>query len=95
MFLKMGKNGFGVYMFFASMMIVSVIFVFFLVPETKSVPLERMDRLFAIKPVWNANKTVIAEVRAEEEEFRHDAEGAGLSLEKTKLDHYENVEERA
>jgi len=91
----MGKNGYGVFIFFATMMILSVVFVFFLVPETKSVPLERMDRLFEIKPVWRANETVLAEVREEQAEFRHDAEGAGLSVEKTKLEHYENAEERA
>ena len=35
MFLSMGPNGCGVYFFFASMMLVSIFFVFFLVPETK------------------------------------------------------------
>lgn len=68
MFLAMG---YGVYFFFASLMIGSVIFIYFLLPETKSVPLEAMDRLFEIKPVRRANKQVIAEVRAKEEEFRH------------------------
>ena len=41
MFLSMGKNGCGVYFFFATMMILSIIFVFFLIPETKGIPLER------------------------------------------------------
>ncbi|EON65307.1 quinate permease [Coniosporium apollinis CBS 100218] len=68
MFLAMG---YGVYFFFASLMIGSVIFIYFLLPETKSVPLEAMDRLFEIKPVGRANKQVLAEVRAKEEEFRH------------------------
>ncbi|KAK5008041.1 hypothetical protein LTR28_004507 [Elasticomyces elasticus] len=84
MFLTMGPSGCGVYFFFASMMILSIAFVWFLIPETKSVPLESMDRLFEIKPVRNANKIVLAEVRATEEEFRMDAEGAGLSAEKTR-----------
>lgn len=35
MFLTMGKNGCGVYFFFASMMLCSFVFVVFLVPETK------------------------------------------------------------
>ena len=51
--------------------------------------------LFQVKPVRKANRIVLEEVRAEEEEFRHEAEGAGLSIEKTKLDHYENVKEEA
>ncbi|KAF2157349.1 quinate permease [Myriangium duriaei CBS 260.36] len=92
MFLKMGRNGYGVYIFFASMMILSIIFVFFVVPETKSVPLERMDRLFSIRPVRKAHKTVMAEVRAEEEDFRHDVDGAGLSIEKTNLEHVEKAD---
>lgn len=92
MFLKMGPSGCGVYFFFASMMLVSILFVYFLIPETKSVPLESMDRLFEIKPVGNANKIVIEENRLREEEFRHDAEGAGLSAAKEKLGHYETVE---
>ena len=35
MFLSMGKSGCGVYFFFASMMLLSIPFVFFLIPETK------------------------------------------------------------
>ncbi|KAG8630964.1 hypothetical protein KVT40_000104 [Elsinoe batatas] len=91
MFLKMGRSGSGVYFFFASLMIVSVFFVFFLVPETKSVPLEYMDRLFEVKPVWQANKTVLAEVRQRDEDFRHDAEGADLTVAKEKLDKLERT----
>lgn len=92
MFDTMGQSGCGVYFFFASMMILSIIFVYFLIPETKSVPLEDMDHLFSIKPVGKANSVVMAEVRQREEEFRHDAEGAGLSAAKEKMGHYENVE---
>ena len=91
MFNTMGTSGCGVYYFFASMMVASIIFVYFLIPETKAVPLEYMDRLFAIKPVRNANKIVIDEVRRQEDEFRHDAEGAGLSAAKTNLEHSEFV----
>lgn len=64
MFLKMG---YGVYFFFASLMILSIVFVFFFVPETKSIPLEEMDRLFAIKPVHRANQILMEELR-----FRND-----------------------
>ncbi|KAF2145129.1 uncharacterized protein K452DRAFT_244794, partial [Aplosporella prunicola CBS 121167] len=79
MFLAMG---YGVYFFFASLMLLSVVFVYFLLPETKAVPLENMDRLFQIKPCRKANSVVMAELKEMEESFRHDAEGADLSLEK-------------
>ncbi|GAM83320.1 hypothetical protein ANO11243_013070 [Dothideomycetidae sp. 11243] len=91
MFLKMGKNGYGVYIFFASMMFISVVFAFFTVPETKGVPLERMDRLFSIRPVRKAHGIVIEETRAEEAEFRHEADGAGLTAEKTRMSHVERA----
>lgn len=58
--------GYGVYFFFASLMILSTIFVFFLVPETKALPLEAMDRLFKIKPTWRANKILMDELQSEE-----------------------------
>lgn len=92
MFLNMGQSGCGVYFFFASMMIISIVFVYFFIPETKGIPLESMDRLFSIKPISKAHGIVIQEVREREEEFRHDAEGAGLSAAKEKVGHYENVE---
>ncbi|PNS14108.1 hypothetical protein CAC42_6621 [Sphaceloma murrayae] len=91
MFLRMGRSGCGVYFFFATMMIVSIFFVFFLIPETKSVPLEYMDRLFEVKPIWNANKIVIAEAQARDAEFRHDADGADLSVAKEKLEKMERT----
>jgi hypothetical protein len=72
MFLTMK---YGVYFFFASMMILSTVFVFFLIPETKSVPLEAMDRLFKVKPVRKANQTIMEELRVQDEEFRHNADG--------------------
>jgi cytochrome c oxidase assembly factor CtaG len=45
MFNTMGPSGCGVYFFFASMMIVSIIFVWFLVPESKHQQLKRPYRL--------------------------------------------------
>lgn len=70
MFLAMS---YGVYMFFASLMILSVIFVYFLIPETKSIPLETMDRLFQVRPVRKANKVIMEELRLQDEEFRRNA----------------------
>lgn len=93
MFLTMGRSGCGVYFFFASMMLLSIVYVYFLVPETKAVPLEHMDRLFSAKPVRKANKIILEEIQIEEEEFRHDAQGAGLSAAKEKMaDRYESVD---
>jgi len=70
--------GYGVYLFFATLMMISVVFVYFLVPETKGLPLEAMDRLFEIKPVRKAHSQLLAELRIEEENFRADAKDAGL-----------------
>jgi Sugar (and other) transporter len=70
MFLTMGS---GVYFFFATLMLLSIPFVYFLIPETKSVPLEAMDKLFLIKPTRKAHGEVMAELRMEEEIFRRDS----------------------
>jgi len=70
MFLKMD---YGVYMFFAILMMMSIPFVFFLVPETKGLPLEKMDELFSIKPAFKAHKTMVqrlAEVDHEDMNYR-------------------------
>lgn len=94
MFNTMGPSGCGVFFFFASMMLCSIVFVWFFVPETKSIPLEDMDRLFEIKPVRKANKIIVAQDRERDAEFRHDAEGAGLSVSKEKMEHVERTTER-
>ena len=70
-------------------MILSVIFVFFLVPETKSIPLEKMDRLFEVKPVRKANKLVMEELHVQDAEFRRNAEGARLKEEGAEATHEE------
>ncbi|KAK3203468.1 hypothetical protein GRF29_112g1356303 [Pseudopithomyces chartarum] len=82
---------YGVYFFFASLMILSIPFVYFLIPETKSIPLEHMDELFEIKKVRSAHGVMMERLMRQEEEFRHDAEGAGLTIEKTKNEQVENV----
>lgn len=79
MFIKMG---YGVYFFFASLMIMSATFVFFFIPETKGLPLDTMNRLFEIKPVWKAHGQLSQELRDQEEEFRRNAEGSKISDEK-------------
>ncbi|KAJ4024725.1 hypothetical protein NW752_003272 [Fusarium irregulare] len=79
MFIKMG---YGVYFFFASLMILSATFVFFFIPETKGLPLDTMNRLFEIKPVWKAHGQLSEELRLQEDEFRRNAEGSNISVEK-------------
>lgn len=71
MFLSMG---YGVYFFFASMMILSSIFVYIFLPETSNIPLESIDRLFSIKPVGQANKILLEQLRAEDQELRRTGE---------------------
>ncbi|KAK2760768.1 hypothetical protein FQN54_002005 [Arachnomyces sp. PD_36] len=66
------KMGYGVYFFFASLMILAVVFVYFLIPETKGVPLESMDELFEVKPIRKAHEVVVAQIREDEERFRQD-----------------------
>lgn len=71
--------GYGVYIFFASFMVISVIFVYFCIPETKGIPLEVMDRLFEIRPVWRAHGVILDELKDREEEFIRNAEGVDLT----------------
>ncbi|TWU72904.1 hypothetical protein ED733_004546 [Metarhizium rileyi] len=82
--------GYGVYFFFGALMLLSVVFVFFCIPETKALPLEAMDRLFRTKPTWRANAILMAELRAEEESFRRNADGVGLKVEKTGIEQGES-----
>jgi hypothetical protein len=84
--------GYGVYFFFASLMVLSIIFVYFLIPETKGIPLEAMDRLFEIKPVRKAHRALMEELHRDEEEFRHNVEGSGIEVQgKGVGDHVEKV----
>jgi len=52
-----------------------------------------MDRLFDPRPVRSAHAVIHAEDEAREAEFRLDAEGAGLSVAKEKLEHHEYTTE--
>ncbi|KAJ5279752.1 hypothetical protein N7478_005124 [Penicillium angulare] len=74
--------GYGVYFFFASLMLCSIVFVYFLIPETKGLPLESMDQLFEHKPVWRAHGEMLAKLREDEQRFRHDIEASGLAASK-------------
>jgi len=66
--------GYGVYLFFATLMICAAIYVWFLVPETKGIPLEAMDRLFSKNfPARKAHAIVLAEVKEADVEFRRNS----------------------
>lgn len=60
--------GYGAWFFFASFMALSGVFVFFLLPETKGIPLEYMERLFdpTLAP-RKAHSIVMAELQGNEE----------------------------
>ncbi|KAJ7230403.1 general substrate transporter [Mycena pura] len=74
--------GYGVYLFFASLMVLSVPFVYVTLPETKQIPLERMEELFepGMKP-WKAHAAVMARVH-ETRLQRKDGSPRSVSLEK-------------
>ena len=75
--------GWGVFIFFASLMMCSIVFVFFLVPETKGIPLESMDRLFSSElKARHAHGIVLGELKDDEEAFRRNVEGSGIGLDK-------------
>jgi len=87
----MGHSGYGVYLFFASMQILAIIFVFFFLPETAGIPLEQMDRLWDAKPGlerWRAHDRVMEDLRAE-----HDAHGDNIDYVKPEVEHEEGVVE--
>lgn len=67
--------GYGVYFFFATLSFFAFFYAFFLIPETSGIPLEKMERLFEIKPIWKANETLKEELAREEERFRTDVKG--------------------
>jgi hypothetical protein len=80
--------GYGVYFFFAALMIWGAAFVYFLVPETKNIPLESIDRLFDRRlTAHKAYKVVWAELQQEEEALRV---GLTAGLEKEAATHVED-----
>jgi len=61
----MGESGYGMYFLFGAMTLCGLGFVWFFIPETKAVPLDKMDRLFEIRPTRKAYSTVMEEAKAE------------------------------
>ncbi|GAA5853294.1 hypothetical protein JCM8547_000274 [Rhodosporidiobolus lusitaniae] len=56
---------YGVYLFFGCFTVLSIPYLVFLLPETKSIPLEEMDRLFLDKHPWSANRRIMSVLQAE------------------------------
>ena len=77
MVASMGRNGFGMYFFFGAVSACAVLFTWWLVPETKSVPLDRMDRLFEVRPVRKARGVVMGELEVENWEGGRGEKGRG------------------
>ncbi|KAH6665615.1 general substrate transporter [Halenospora varia] len=74
--------GYGVYFFFASLMFLGAAFVYFLIPETKNIPLEAVDRLFDRKlKASQAHRIVWAELEQEEEALRAGLESGSVEKE--------------
>lgn len=67
------KMGYGVYLFFATMMVISVFWVYFLMPETKGIPIEEMDNLHEKRPQRHAHRMVMEELRTKNAERRGEA----------------------
>ncbi|KAE8374152.1 general substrate transporter [Aspergillus bertholletiae] len=80
--------GYGVYFFFASLSFLAFFFAFFLIPETSGIPLEVVDRLFEVKPIWRANEKVKAQMKEEEERFRFEIKEG--NFEKSEEEYVEN-----
>lgn len=85
------QMSYGVYFFFASLMICAIVFIFFLIPETKSVPLERMDRLFETKPVWHAHGRIMQQLQEDEAEFRREIQDSKLCDDKSREEFVEKA----
>lgn len=78
--------GYGVFFFFAALSFLSAIFVYFLMPETKNIPLEGIDRLFDRRlKASQAHAIVWKELAEEEEALRIGLTSGGL--EKEPADH--------
>lgn len=72
------KNiGWGFYLIFAILQLISIPWVYFMLPETKGVPLEKMDDLFAIRPPWRAGPIIHARLREQ-----HDRDFAQMDAER-------------
>jgi hypothetical protein len=84
--------GYGVYFFFASLMICSFFFVWFLIPETKNIPLEAIDRLFDRRlKAREAHSIVWRECEEEEQALRIGLTTGSVEKEATAVEERETV----
>lgn len=84
---------YGVYFFFAALMLCSISFVFFLIPETKGIPLEAMDGLFEKGlPARKAHSVVWARLQESEAEYRKNLDGSGITVQKNDAQHLEKID---
>lgn len=86
--------GYGVYFFFAALMICSVAFVYFLMPETKNIPLEGIDRLFDRRLKAREAHSIVWKELAEEEEALRIGLTSGSIEKDTATAEIENVEQK-
>ncbi|CAK9437497.1 uncharacterized protein LODBEIA_P18750 [Lodderomyces beijingensis] len=87
-------HSYGLYFFFACVAAASVPFVYFMLPETKGIALEDMDKLFDSKiPARKAHKIVLNNVRHETEEIFHENHDNRLFKIDTNKPETENVED--
>lgn len=72
----------GIFLFFGGWVLVMTAFVFFLVPETRGVPIEEMHLLWAAHPFW---KRFVGD-KAREEDFEDGAGGEEATASLAKVD---------
>lgn len=81
--------GYGMYLFFTATNVLNVLYLIYSLPETKNVPLEEMDRLFAkgLRP-QNANGVC---VRAKNNHIIGGSEGNGRECLEGSVKHRSNA----
>ncbi|CAK7894274.1 high-affinity glucose transporter 1 [[Candida] anglica] len=84
---------YGIYFFFASVCLLTVPFVFYLVPETKGIALEDMDKLFDRNlPAWRAHEVVLGNARNASERQIHENKGL-FKMDTNKSNEIQNIED--
>ncbi|PMD37565.1 putative quinate permease [Hyaloscypha variabilis F] len=86
--------GYGVYFFFAALMICSVVFVYFFMPETKNIPLEGIDRLFDRRLKASQAHSIVWKELAEEEAALRVGLTSGTMEKDTTTAQIEDVEQK-
>ncbi|GAK67192.1 quinate permease [Moesziomyces antarcticus] len=67
------KMDYGVYLFFATMMVIGTVYIYLFMPETKGIPIEEMDNLHEKRPQRHAHRMVLEELRTRAAERRGEA----------------------